>query len=367
MRSRGLAPACYVSEEFYRLEVERIFRKEWLLLGRVDEVGQPGDFLSVDLFGEPLVAVRDTGGEVRVLSRVCRHRGMLVVSGRGHARSFVCPYHTWSYALDGRLLAAPEMSQTAGFDPAGCRLPRLRTEVWEGFLFVTFDPDAPPLAVTLAGLAEVVANYDLARLKTARSIPFEVECGWNWKLMCENFMEPYHHIGTHRKSLESHMPARMALTPASAGPYSVVHMRYRPGGGEGWGVTRLPALARLTDTQRAHATLIHVYPLGLITLLADHVEFYRVTPEGPGRVRLEKLICVSPEAEADPAFANGMAELVKDFLAIRDEDIAICRAVQQGLASRLAEPSWLSHLEQPIGEFARYVEARVGGPAVATE
>jgi hypothetical protein len=159
------------------------------------------------------------------------------------------------------------------------------------------------------------------------------------------------------------MPARMALTPASDGPYSVVHMRYRGGAGaddeDGWGVTRLPVLARLTEAQREQATLLHVYPLGLITLLPDHAEFYRVVPEGPGRTRPEKLICVAPAAMADPGFEAGMAELVKGFLAIRDEDVAICRAVQQGLGSRLAEPGRLCHLERPIWEFTRYVDRRV--------
>jgi phenylpropionate dioxygenase-like ring-hydroxylating dioxygenase large terminal subunit len=358
---RGLAPATYVSEDCYRLEVERVLRPGWLLVGRADEVARPGDFLSVDLLGEPLVMVRDAGGVVRVLSRVCRHRGMPVVADRGHARRFVCPYHAWTYALDGRLLAAPEMDRTPGFDPAGCRLPGIRTEVWQGFVFVNLDGGAPPLGPSLSGLEPVVHAYDLAGMTTARSIPFEMECDWNWKLMCENFMEPYHHLGTHRKSLEPHMPARRAVTLDSDGPYSVVHMRYREGGGdgEGWGVSYLPAIPGLAEAQAAQATLIHVYPLGLITLLADHVEFYRVLPDGPGRVGLEKLVCVARPALADPALEAGLARLVQGFETIRDEDVAICRAVQRGLASRLAEPGRLAHLERPIWQFARWLDGRI--------
>jgi phenylpropionate dioxygenase-like ring-hydroxylating dioxygenase large terminal subunit len=362
---RGLAPACYVSEDFYALEVERIFRREWLCVGRADEVGQPGDFMSLDLLGEPLLVIRGADGEVRVLSRVCRHRGMPVVSGAGRARTLVCPYHTWTYALDGRLLGAPEMDRTPHFDPAGCRLPSLRTEIWEGFVFVNFDAEAAPLAPVLVGLAPLIRNHDLAGLQTVRSVAFDMDCGWNWKLMCENFMEPYHHIGTHRKSLEPTMPARLAVAPDSGGPFSVVHMRYRAGdgsaAGDGWGVPTLPVNPRLTAEERGRVTLVHVYPIGLITLLVDHVEFYRVFPEGPGRIRLEKLICVSPAARSDPGFEAGMEQLVQGFLAIRDEDIAICRAVQQGLTSRLAEPGRLCHLEKPIWEFAWWVDAHVRG------
>src|SRR5262245_45407552 len=163
---RGLPPACYTSLEFYARETERIFRRDWLYIGRADEVAEPGDYLCLDVLGEPLVMVRDGAGEVRVLSRICRHRAMPVGSGAGHARTFVCPYHTWTYALDGRLLGAPEMRETPGFDPAACRLPGLRSEVWEGFVFVSFDPEAPALGPSLAGLAALCRNYDLAGLKT---------------------------------------------------------------------------------------------------------------------------------------------------------------------------------------------------------
>jgi phenylpropionate dioxygenase-like ring-hydroxylating dioxygenase large terminal subunit len=337
------------------------------LVGRADEVGEPGDYLSLDLLGEPVVMVRDGDGEVRVLSRICRHRAMPVVSGAGHARTFVCPYHTWTYALDGRLLGAPEMSRTPGFDRTGCHLPSLRTEVWEGFVFVSFDPRAPALGPSLAGLTTLCRSYGLASLRTVRSVDFDMDCGWNWKLMCENFMEPYHHIGTHRQSLEPLMPARRSVTLDPDGPYAVVHMRYREGDRstehDRWGASALPVIERLSADERNRATLIHVFPTGLLTLLPDHVEFYRLFPEGPGRIRLEKLICVPPGVEARPTFEAEMAQIVKGFLEIRDEDIAICRAVQQGLGSGFAEPGRLCHLEKAIWQFARHVAARVGDGA----
>jgi phenylpropionate dioxygenase-like ring-hydroxylating dioxygenase large terminal subunit len=364
---RGLPPACYTSPEFYARETDRIFRRDWLCIGRADEVAEPGDYLSLELFGEPLVMVRDGAGEVRVLSRICRHRAMPVVSGAGHARTFVCPYHTWTYALDGRLLGAPEMSKTPGFAPADCSLPSLRSEVWEGFVFVSFDPQAPALGPSLAGLAGLFQNYDLAGLKTVRRVVFDMDCGWNWKLMCENFMEPYHHIGTHRQSLEPLMPARRSVTLEPDGPYAVVHMRYREGDRstehERWGAAALPVVERLSEEERNRATLIHIFPTGLLTLLPDHVEFYRLAPEGPSRVRLEKLICVSPEAGARATLEAELAQIVKGFLTIRDEDVAICRAVQEGLGSRFAEPGRLCHLERAIWQFARYVATRVADVA----
>ena len=361
---RGLPPACYTSPEFYARERERIFRRDWLCVGRADEVAEPGDYLSLELLGEPLVMVRDGAGAVRVLSTICRHRAMPVVGGSGHAHNFVCPYHTWTYGLDGRLLGAPEMSKTPGFDVAECRLPSLRCEIWEGFVFVNFDPEAPALGPSLSGLAALLQNYDLAALKTVRRVAFDMDCGWNWKLMCENFMEPYHHIGTHRQSLEPLMPARRSVTLEPDGPYAVVHMRYRDGDRstehDRWGASPLPMLDGLSEEERNRATLVHVFPTGLITLLPDHVEFYRLFPEGPSRIRLEKLLCVSPGAAVRDTLDTEMAQIVKGFVTIRDEDIAICRAVQEGLGSRFAEPGRLCHLEKAIWQFARYVATRVG-------
>jgi phenylpropionate dioxygenase-like ring-hydroxylating dioxygenase large terminal subunit len=208
------------------------------------------------------------------------------------------------------------MSSTPGFDPAGCGLPRLRSEVWEGFVFVSFDPDAPALGPALRELAALFRNYDLGNLKTVGSVAFDMDCGWNWKLMCENFMEPYHHIGPHRQSLEPLMPARRSITLDPEGPYAVVHMRYREGGRSGepsrdpWGASALPVLERLSEDERNRATLIHIFPTGLLTLLPDHVEFYRLFPEGPNRIRLEELICFPPGVETRPVFETEMAATV---------------------------------------------------------
>jgi len=195
-------------------------------------------------------------------------------------------------------------------------------------------------------------------------VAFDMDCGWNWKLMCENFMEPYHHIGTHRQSLEPLMPARRSVTLEPDGPYAVVHMRYREGDRstehERWGASPLPVVERLSSEERDRATLIHIFPTGLLTLLPDHVEFYRLFPEGPSRIRLEKLICVAAETATRATLETDIAQIVKGFITIRDEDIAISRAVQEGLGSRFAEPGRLCHLEKAIWQFARYVATRVG-------
>ena len=143
----ALPAATYTDPDFYHWEVEHIFKKQWLCVGHISQVPKVGDYLNLDLLGERLVIVRDRDNGINVLSRVCMHRGMDLMPGafghptQGNRRSFVCPYHHWSYALDGSLMGAPEMEKNVGFNQQQYRLPAFRSEVWQGFVFITFDPD----------------------------------------------------------------------------------------------------------------------------------------------------------------------------------------------------------------------------------
>ncbi len=144
---------CYTSDAFYKREVERIWRKAWNFLGHVDQVARPGDYVSLEFAGVPLIIVRGKDMKIRAFANACRHRGTtLLDAGSGNCNIIVCPYHSWSYDLDGALAAAPEMQKTEGFDPAGHGLIPLRLESWGNFLFVCFDDSAPPLAHWLGGL-----------------------------------------------------------------------------------------------------------------------------------------------------------------------------------------------------------------------
>lgn len=368
--ARGLPPHWYTSPEVYALEVERLFCREWTLVGRADEVSNPGDFLCLELFDEPLVMIRGEDGAVRVLSRVCRHRSMPVLEGSGNVASIVCPYHAWDYGLDGRLRGAPLMKPSPELDPGRCRLPEIRSEEWEGFVFVNLDGDAPPLAPALAGLSRALRNYRLADMRTVRCVPFEGGCNWNWKLMCDNFIEPYHHIGAHRKTVEPIMPARAAYALASDGPWSVVRMPYRPdkrpfvdGAHVGSG---LNALAGLDAEERDSLTAVHIFPCSLISMWGTHAEFYRCFPRGAGTFHLEKHFCLPREIASDPGVESRVDWHVDMFIGFRDEDIDICRAVQRGLASRFAERGRLAELESPVGRFARYIETRMDGAPIGS-
>ena len=206
-----LPAEAFTSAAVHALEHERIFAREWLCAGRADQIPSAGDYFTLDLLGDKLVVVRGRDDRIRVLSRICRHRGAELVRGAGNARSFRCPYHAWTYRLDGTLAGAPYMEDAAGFERADCRLPELRSELWEGFVFVNFDLDALPLAPRLAPLSKLLAHYRMHEMVAVETATFDSP--FNWKVLVDNFMEAYHHIAIHRDTFEPIFPAARSWSP----------------------------------------------------------------------------------------------------------------------------------------------------------
>ena len=206
-----LPPDAYLSPELNELEVRTIFERSWLCVGREEYAPEPGDYYTIDVMGEPVVIVRGADGVVRALNTACRHRAMPVVSGRGNARRFVCPYHAWVYATDGRLIAAPHMEGSGAFSKAQCSLPEYRLENWKGFLFVNLDDDAQPLQASMASMDQATRSY---RIEDQTEV-FHYETTWhgNWKLSAENSMEYYHHCGLHARTVGVQMPAKGTYFP----------------------------------------------------------------------------------------------------------------------------------------------------------
>jgi phenylpropionate dioxygenase-like ring-hydroxylating dioxygenase large terminal subunit len=209
--------------------MQAVFEREWICIGRVDQVANPGDFFTITVLGEPLIVTRTNEGVVHVMSSVCQHRGMCVTAPserpkeewlelppetKGNTRTFKCPYHWWTYDLHGRLIGAPEMHRTTGFTKSDIRLPTVRVEVWQGFIFINFKGDAPPLAPRLGPLERFLGNWHVEDMVTVdpeiiEGLPF------NWKIMVENFMEGYTPTGCTRSFTSSH-PARRSTTPRTS-------------------------------------------------------------------------------------------------------------------------------------------------------
>ena len=350
-----LDPRSYTDPALYEREVERIFRREWIAVARADQLAAPGDYVAFDLCGEPLVAVRGDDGVLRVLSRVCRHRWMPVVeAGCGSRRSFQCPYHLWTYALDGHLVGAPDMQRTPGFDRAKCALPVLPVEVWQGFVFTSLDPHAAPLAPRLEALARAIAPWDAASLRTLDPILYEHP--WNWKVLVDNFIESYHHQGPHRDTLQPLVPASGTWAEDADGPYILLHNPTADGGAMHAVLAPRPGL---DAKQRSEFLVVAVFPHLLFALQPDCMFWYRMEPVAVDRFRLAIHPCVPLDAASDPAQSAALDTLRAIVDAIHRQDIAACDGVQQGLRARLAAPGPLSHLEKPIAQLARWWRERM--------
>ena len=211
VRSAQVLPAeAYVSEEFWQFEQWAIFARQWLFVGHVNQVPSPRDYLSRTIAGEPVLITRDDQGKVRVLSAICQHRGHPIVgglkaqpegSGCQNARNLVCPYHGWTYRLDGTMVWAPEMEQTTPVEQlqAQIRLPEIRSEIFHGLIFINFDKDALPLAPSLAKMDREIAAFNLAEM-VPMPVRVDSELRCNWKGHHENALEPYHTDYVHRRS-----------------------------------------------------------------------------------------------------------------------------------------------------------------------
>ena len=197
-QARAMPTSVYTSEDFVEAELKHVFSKDWYCVGRADALSKPGDYVTAELAGQPIVVLRDADHQLRAMSNVCLHRMSTLLQGRGNAKTIVCPYHAWTYNLDGKLRGAPAMSQNDAFCKDHYRLPQVRCEEWLGWVFVCLDPDAETVAVQLAEVADMIAAYDM----TNYSESFYEEHVWdtNWKVLAENFMESYHlpvcHAGT---------------------------------------------------------------------------------------------------------------------------------------------------------------------------
>ena len=157
----AMPPSVYTCEEFLARELDGVFRTDWICVGCAGSLSKPGDYLTCDIAGQPVLVLRDRDGEIRAMSNVCLHRMSTLLSGAGNTRTIVCPYHAWTYNLDGSLRRAPYMDKSTGFRKEDYRLPTIRCEQWLGWIYVTLNPDAEPVAKRLEPLGELIENYGM--------------------------------------------------------------------------------------------------------------------------------------------------------------------------------------------------------------
>ena len=370
---RTLPSSWYRDASIFKLERERIFAREWLCVGREEELAAPGDHKLLHVAGESILLLRNARGALRAFYNVCRHRGaqlcriagaaaapgMAVQGGVTAGRSIVCPYHQWTYDLDGRLLAAPHMAGTPGFDKASISLYPVAVETWGGFVFLHLTPkEARPLLAQLAEIAARTARYPLSALRVGHSIRYEVAA--NWKAICENYNECYHCGGVH--------PELCAVVPA---------FRAAGGGALDWsrgiahrdgaytfthsGTTTRRPFPGLNEDERTRHKGEVIYPNLFVSLACDHVAAFILEPRGPQRTDITCHFLFEPEAMAQPDYDPN--DTVEFWDITNRQDWIICESVQRGMQSRVHTHGYYAPMEDFSLDIRRYVTERLGPDA----
>jgi phenylpropionate dioxygenase-like ring-hydroxylating dioxygenase large terminal subunit len=361
--STTLPPATYTSQAFFDFEVENIFKKDWICVGHVSQVSKIGDYFTIDLFGEMLVVVRAKDG-IHVLSRVCRHRWAPVVEGEGNAVGFSCPMHGWSYALDGRLVAAPFMDKAAAFDLKDCRLPEIRSEIVEplGLIFINFSNTGDSISERIDDLCTLLANYRMNELVYVRSdgrfLPVDKadDGPWNWKIMFSQGMECYHHFRAHPTTFAVTHPTQLSWCEES--PKKGWTACYSPAADDNHEFTQiLPFFPGLSEEQKKNTLcLYHIYPLTQLIVFPNRIRIKLAIPRAPDCTGRFSITLLRPEVATQVDLVKKAFATMKDYAQVVEKEDEDMRVVQQfGVRSSLAATGRLSHLEATVWHLADYV------------
>ena len=360
---RSLPSSAYLTEDAHRKDIDRIFAREWVCAGREEDVAEPGDHKLIDLAGQSLIVVRTKAGEIRAHYNVCRHRGARLCDPETDARWDValnggvigqvirCPYHGWSYGLDGALLAAPNLGAIAGFDKGEHGLHPVAVALWGGFIWLGLTPDvAPDFDAAMGEAPRRLSNYPLDALKTARTINYDVHA--NWKLILENYNECYHCAGVHPELCELVPEFRrnggMHLDWEAGIPHREGATTYTLSGT----TTRAYFPGLSAEEQVRHKGEL-LYPNLMLSVSSDHAAAFILWPEAVDRTRIECRFLFHPDemarADFDPSDAVDFWDLVNR------QDWAVCERVQRGMAARVHDHGYYSPMEDYSLDIRRYI------------
>lgn len=354
-RATAMPKSVYTSPEFTELELEKIFRQDWVCAGRASSLSKPGDYLTMEIAGEPIMVLRDADGALRAQSNVCRHRMSTLLEGRGNTRSIVCPYHAWTYGLNGKLKTAPAMMHNDAFCASDISLPQIRCTDWEGWIMLTVNPDAPDVHEALSEVTDLIGHFKMGDYVET----FREEHNWNtnWKVLAENFMESYHLPVCHAGTIGGTVDLAEMTCPEGLPAFNY-HWILK---NDTFKLTLAhPDNTHLEGEDRRKTYLLSIYPGLMITLTPGYFWYLSLTPDGPDRVDIIFGGGLAPEFVADPASAEHFATLKTTLDAVNEEDRGCTEKVYRGLCADLSEPGPLSHLERPNYDFARYILSRVG-------
>jgi choline monooxygenase len=341
--ARTLPWSWYTDPAAFRLERERIFRRSWSYVGHAGDVAEPGSFRATRASDVPVVLVRDEEGTVRAFLNVCRHRGSLVCEGSGTRATLQCPYHAWTYGLDGRLLSAPRSEREGGVESEELGLVPLRLETWGPFLFVNPDLDADPLSELLEDVPERIseAGIDVGALRFLQRAEIEYEA--NWKICAENFLECYHCPTAH--------PGFAAVMDVSPGSYLLETGRRRM---TQHGRPRPEPRGSYDPAGEVERGQFHLFFPGIVVNVMPgrpNLSIGPIVPLAPERTYRSLDYFVAPDADDD-----WIAESLAFDAQVGAEDKVLVERVQQGVRTGLLDAGrLLPESEQLVAHFQSLV------------
>jgi Rieske 2Fe-2S family protein len=357
-----LARQYFTSEDVFRAERERIFSRSWLLAGHGSQLAHPGSYFLFELDRESVIVLR--GDEIRAFHNHCRHRGSRLCQEHAGTlgQAIQCPYHAWTYGLDGGLRAAPNMKEVAGFDRADYPLHRVALESWEGFLFLNLAPAPAPFAQSLPALLARFGQWRLPELAAVHRAVYEVNA--NWKLFFHNFSECYHCPTVH-PHLNKLTPYRNTENDLDEGPVlgGPMWMSDPEGSMTLHGGRCAPPLPGLSAEQRARVYYYTVFPSAFLSFHPDYVLVHRLQPLAIDSTRIVCEWLFHPEAIAAPGFDPRPAI---DFWDLTNrQDWELCANAFKGVVSGAWQPGPYSELESQLAAFDRQYLAALDPQAPA--
>ena len=346
LQARHLPGYIYTDPEVLRLEKERLFMRDWLCVGRVEEVENPGDYITFDILGEPIIVARSRAGTLHAFANVCAHRGVAVTTGHGNSKRFSCPYHGWVYDLEGRLESALHMDASEGFAVEQCRLQPYGLAQWQGWLFVNFDQNARDLESFLGTSLERFAFLHAEDCRLANKWEFEVEC--NWKTVVENFQDIYHLHTLHADTfggavdMEDHRPellenGKFYNRPKAAGVMTPD------------GESRFSALPCWDGKEPLNSVCLgHINPNIMLFVRWDSIFMWNAWPISVDKTKVIFYTTFHKDHFRDPDFEDKVKVYTDFEKVVADEDTEMIRSLQRGFMSQAYKPGRMSMYEKTI-------------------
>ena len=355
--AKSLPQRYFVSPEIFVEEQTKIFSKQWVLTGHQSQLAKAGDYFTVEVAGESLIIARDKRGVIHGFYNVCRHRGSRIIENRnGQCAAIQCPYHAWTYALDGRLIGAPHMDEVSGFDRTDYSLHPVNIALWEGFIFVNLADSPAPLAEWFEPLAGKFSRWNMPALRLAKRIEYDVQA--NWKLIFENYSECYHCAGVHPE-LSKISPYDSAENDLTEGPFLGGFMRIASDKSltMSGNACALP-VGNFGDEDFRFVFYYSIFPNMLLSLHPDYAMVHQLEPQSPERTLVLCDWFFNPEAFKRGDFNPDDAVEFWDM--VNKQDWHVCELSQQGISSRAYEPGPYSARESIPAAWDQYYLRQMG-------